>query len=82
MSNLPFTMHSKKPIEDRNIFIFGKPPELYSTDFKSGLARIGGPEDAWLNTFSLAHRVLNKILLDDHVPTKEDLEFAMFAPSS
>ncbi len=36
--------------------------------------------DAWLDTLSLAHRVLNKILIIDHVPSKEDLELALFAP--
>jgi hypothetical protein len=38
------------------------------------------PKDAWLETFSLAHRVLNRILEIGRVPTKEDLENALFAP--
>jgi hypothetical protein len=38
--------------------------------------------DAWIDTLSLAHRVLNKILIIDHVPSKEDLELALFAPGT
>lgn len=38
--------------------------------------------EAWIQTLSLAHRVVNKILNDNHVPTKEDLELALFAPGA
>jgi len=43
MAKLPFRMFSKEPMEDGNVFIFGKSPELYSSDFADGIARIGGP---------------------------------------
>ncbi|MDB5916031.1 MAG: hypothetical protein JWR40_265, partial [Massilia sp.] len=38
--------------------------------------------EEWVETLSLAHRILNKILITNHVPSKEDLELALFAPST
>lgn len=35
--------------------------------------------DDWVETLSLAHRVLTKILITNHVPTIADLELALFA---
>jgi hypothetical protein len=51
-------------------------------DVRSSIAHgVKSPtNDAWLNTFSLANRILNKILVTGRVPTKDDLEYALFSP--
>lgn len=43
MAKLPFPLFGKETFEDRNVFTFGKAPDMYVSDLANGLARIGGP---------------------------------------
>jgi hypothetical protein len=60
MAKLPFKIHGKAPFEDRNVFSFGKPAELYAADFNNGLARIGGfgRHPSYFFSYALAARRL------------------------
>lgn len=78
MAQLPFKIHSKAQFEDRNVFSFGKPADLYVADFNNGLARIGGlgRHPSYFFSYALAARRL--IQDGEESETYDDLGLPIF----
>nr|GEU29185.1 hypothetical protein [Tanacetum cinerariifolium] len=57
---LPAVDEIEMPFEDRNVFTFGKTPEMYASDFEKGLARMGGPgrHPSYFFSYQLSARTL------------------------
>lgn len=60
MAKLPFQIFGKMPFEDRNVFTFGKTPDMYVSDFAKGFARMGGPgrHPSYFFSYQLSARTL------------------------